>query len=425
MLALTGALGAQEKYPLREVVIAGARHFDERAFRGNRPAARRDGRRDGLPAGPGTLDSNRSLRDALLSLRPQDGGYTVTFEVAEVDQIFPVRLLNFDEPEPELLAALRAEIPLFDTEVPATGKMVDRIGRMLQQRWAAAGRESKVIGQLLPIDGENLAMVFQPEQRLQTIAFVEIKGAAAINPLELQRIFNPKAMGEPYSEARLLQLLHYNLRPVYEEKGYLGVEFCPCEARPDDSSLGLIVTVEVREGDVYSYGTIQRPEAPAVSPAKLDKLFDFSSGQRVNMNDVTRALGELDEHLRTMGFLKSQTLVERKTDDKARTLDLVFTTELGPQYVFRRLEIQGLDILAEPVVRQRWGLQPGQPFNAGYPRLFLDRIEQEGMFERLAKTEARTRIDKSAKSVDVTLVFNGEAPPKQYVPEAQRPKEPF
>lgn len=424
-LTLTCALAAQEKYPLREIVIEGAQHFDKDRIQAE----------TGLHVGDMVNEADFQKAVARLTetgvfetlsyrFGPKDGGYSLTFEVDEVDQVFSVRFLNFDEPEPQLLEELHQQIPLFKTEVPATGRMVDQIGDALQKRWMAAGHDSRVIGQLLPIDGESLAMVFQPEQRMQSIAFVEFKGSAAIGPLDLQRSFNPKAMGEPYTEARLLQLLQYNVRPMYEEKGFMGVEFCPCEARPDDASLGLIITVEVHEGDVYSYGSIQRPDVPPVSPDKLDSLFDFSSGERVNMTAVQTSLGRLDELLRTVGFLKSQTLEDHKVHDDTKTVDLVFHTELGPQYTFRRLEIQGLDILAEPVVRKRWGLEPGRPFNATYPRFFLDTIEQEGMFEHLAKTEARTHLDETTKTVDVTLIFNGEDRKKGYIPEAQRPKNP-
>ncbi len=426
LVVLAPWLSAQQSYPLRELRVEGAKIFDPERIKDE----------TGLEIGQQVSEAD--FQDAIARLGaagvfdtleyrfgPKDGGYSLTLVVKEVDQVFRVRLLNFDTPEEELLAALREEIPMFRQEVPATGRMVDRIGDFLQKRWMAEGHDSKVMGQLLPIDDGGLAMVFQPEQRLQTISFVEFQGSEAISPLELQRVFNPKAMGEPYTEARLRQLLHYNVRPMFEERGLMGVEFCPCTTRPDESTLGLIVTVEVDQGEQYTYGTVRPPDVPPVSPEKLDEMFDFKSGANVNMTRVTASLGELDERLRRLGYLKSETLVDKKVDENELTVDLTFETTLGPQYVFRRLEIEGLDILAEPVVRKRWGMQPGDPYNSSYPQTFLDRVEADGMFEGLAKTEARTKIDETTKSVDVTLIFRGEGPPKQYVPEAQRPKEPF
>ena len=426
LLSFALLLSAQQQYPLRAIVIEGAKVFEPERIQGEtglKIGSMVD--EDDFQQALARLGSTGVFETLEYSFVPKDGGYALTIVVREVEQVFQVRLLNFDTPEEELLAALRDAIPLFKKQVPATGAMVDRIGDFLQKRWMADGHDSKVMGQLLPIEGEDLAMVFQPEQRLQTISFVEFKGSEAVSPSELQRIFNPKAMGEPYTEARLRQLLHYNVRPMFEERGLLGVEFCPCTTKPDESSLGLIVMVEIDQGEEYSYGVVQRPDVPAVSPDKLDDIFDFKSGATVNMTKVTAALGDLDERLRRLGFLKSETLVEKKVDANELTVDLVFDTTLGAQYLFRRLEIDGLDILAEPVVRKRWGLAPGQPFNSSYPRTFLDRIEADGMFERLAKSEAVTKIDETTKSVDVTLVFRGEGPPKQYVPEAQRPKEPF
>ena len=77
---------------------------------------------------------------------------------------------------------------------------------------------------------------------------------------------------------------------------------------------------------------------------------------------------------------------------------------------FRTLEIKGLDINGEAAVRKRWGIKRGQPFDGAYPELFLKRIQEEAMFDRLAKTNSRIRVDEAAKAVDVELDFKGEAP---------------
>ena len=78
------------------------------------------------------------------------------------------------------------------------------------------------------------------------------------------------------------------------------------------------------------------------------------------------------------------------------------------------MKIEGLDIHAEPVVRKMWGMKEGRPFNVEYPDKFLASIREQGMFEHLGNTKALLSIDEKSNSVDVTLLFKGDA--RQKVP---------
>jgi hypothetical protein len=84
--------------------------------------------------------------------------------------------------------------------------------------------------------------------------------------------------------------------------------------------------------------------------------------------------------------------------------------DLGPQFLFGKLEINGLDILSEPEIRKAWGLLPGKPYQPDYPDGFLVGLRNEGVFENLGKTRAEPHIDEATHIVDVTLFFSGAGP---------------
>ena len=407
----------QRKYPLRAVEIVGANNFDR-----DRIAAL-TGLELGQPVGKDDFDralaklDNAGVFETIqYKYAPQGDGYAVTFTVQEVEQLYPVRVEGFDAPAEELMALLREKVPLFSERVPSTGTMALRIGNTLQQHWSEAGNESEIIGRLAPIEGGELAMLFQPESELQTIAFVTFEGSQAIHPLELQRIFNPTAMGEAYSRARLLELLHFNVRPLFEEKGRMDVKFEEASVEPDPGSAGLLVKVKVTDGPDYKYGTVQKPEVFGLPEDTVDKIFRFDPGDPVDMKRVREAQAELDERYRRNGFLHADTKLETKVDHEAHTVDLAWTVNPGPQYTMRKLIIKGLDILSEPVVRKRWGMQIGDPFDAHYPGYFLDRIRAEQMFDNLENTKWSQEIDETTKTVQVTLVFEGKKPEKSGIP---------
>ncbi len=418
-------IAQQQKYPLRAIEIVGANNFDK-----DRIAALTDLKigemvdKNDFDRALSKLDDAGVFETIEYRYTPEGGGYRLILTVQEVEQLYPVRLDGFKAPQDELLALLREKVPLFAERVPSTGTMALRIGNALQQYWSESGEESKIIGRLAPIEDGKLAMLFQPETELQTIAFVTFEGSQAIHPLELQRVFNPTAMGEAYSKSRLMELLHFNIRPLFEEKGRMDVQFEEAEVKPDPGSSGLLLKVAVTDGPAYTYGKVEKPDAPGLTPETISKIFKFDPGDPVDMKLVRDAQGEVDERYRRNGYLRADTKLETSLDHEKHTVDLAWKVTPGPQYTLRNLVIKGLDILSEPVVRKRWGMQRGDPFDAAYPAFFLDRIRAEQMFDNLENTKWTREIDETAKTVDVTLVFQGKEPPKQGIPNVPI-EEPF
>lgn len=425
LLLAAAPLAAQEAYPLREILVEGNQVVSTESIL----------EASGLKIGEPVVEADfqkalNRLNDAGLfetlqyRFGPKDGGYSLTFQVNEVQQLYTVAFQGFDRPEEELTALLHDKVPLYMGKAPGDGVMVIRIGNALQTAWRESGHDSEVVGQLMPGDGERLVMLFRPATRIQTISYVEFEGSEAYTALELQRRFNPIAMGEEYSEARLRELLIHNVRPWFEEKGLMGVEFCPCSASDDPNSEGLLVKVQVADGPAYSWGKVEPPEAPGVSEKKMQTIFAFQSDEVVNMQKARTAQSEVDEELRKKGFLKLESDLEVQVNNQSRTVSLVYGLAPGPQYVFERLNIVGLDILSEPVVRKRWGLESGKPYNPSYPAYFLDRIRAEQMFDNLEETRFSQQIDDARRSVTVTLEFRGKEEKRKYLPD-YKPQNPF
>src|SRR5260370_39053476 len=113
----------------------------------------------------------------------------------------------------------------------------------------------------------------------------------------------------------------------------------------------------------------------------------------------------MKKRLRREGYTKATFQVDRHPDDKKKTVDLVFKPELGTQYMFGKLTVEGLDILSEPSVRKLWTMKEGKPFNADYPDYFLEQIREQGLFDDLGPTRSASKVDEQTHVVDVTLYF--------------------
>ncbi len=396
---------AAETFPLRAVNIAGNEHFSTEDIITV----------TGLTIGSRVRPSDfqramEKLRNCgafeTLEFRygAQGDGYQVTFKLQEASELYAVTFRELGAADEQLHALLKEKIPLYDKKAPPTGPLLRMIGNVLQRFWIQQGNDSKIVGSLVPTIEDEFEMVFQPPSAITTIAFVTFENSGDISPLDLQRHFNQSAMGVPFSQPRLLELLHHNVRPLFEEKGRLGVTFCPCSSEPDTETQGILVNVHVEQGPLYVFGRTRFHEGVRFESRELSRRVKFREGETANMKLVNESLAEMEKLLKAGGYLRAFGRYDREVNDAARTVDIVLDVRPGDLYTFNKLTITGLDIVGEAAVKKRWDVKPGDPFNANYPKVFLSRVR--GMFDNLSKTDSKANIDDESKKVDVELIFD-------------------
>ncbi len=173
----------------------------------------------------------------------------------------------------------------------------------------------------------------------------------------------------------------------------------------------MVVTVTVNEGPVYKLGTITLAGLSQTELAQLAKLDEWHKGETINFTNVDASVEKIKQRQRAQGYLRAQANIARELDEQDHTVNLKITIDRGPQFTLGKLTIQGLDLNSEPVIRKMWKIEPGQPFQEGYPEAFLQRVREEGIFDNLGKTEANTNISEDTRTVDVTLSFSGAGNP--------------
>ena len=395
-----------EKFPLREVLIEGNKNFatddiiDILGLGIGDMVNRAD-----FETAVGKLDLTGVFEGYAFRFGPKGDGYTVTFTVQEVPELYPLRLEGFDIPDEELHARLREKIPLFGPKVPPTGIMARRIGDLLQQIWIEQGHQTKIVGDINYLSDGKFEMLYQPEGVVQNIAFTRFENASAIPPLTLQQKFNSVAMGVTYSEQRLEELLKFNVKPLYEKVGHLEVKFCPCSVEPDTETKGLVVTIQVDEGPEYKFGEISPPHSSFIKPEDLQKLIKFQPGDTANLTLVSEALKRYEDQFKGNGFMKVRSQFDPTLNTENKTVGIVMRVDPGERYVFGKLVIEGLDLIAEAAIRKRWAMKTGDEFNQHYPAIFLNRVRSEQMFDNLQNTDWQMTTDEVEKAVDVQLIF--------------------
>ena len=335
-------------------------------------------------------------------------GYALTFEVAEVEQVFPVRFEELPGTPDELRQVLRNNDPLFGEKVAGTDTMLKRYARILE---AHLGGQQKVIGRVTSEGPGELFILFRPATAPMNVAQVNFTGNRILQTTTLQNTIAGVAIGVPYNEQRFRHLLDSNIRPLYDARGRVRVEFPKIAVEKAKDVNGYVVTVEVSEGDVYNLGEVT--VEGVANRDELYKIAQFKPETVANFDQINAGIEKMRDRLRSQGYMKPQAKTERKVNEEKKAVDLRVLIDPGPVYKFGKLSIVGLDIVGEPAVRKLWAIKEGQPFNSGYPQYFLDRIRQDGLFDDLGKTKYELKVDDQVHVVDVTLSFAGAPPPEK------------
>jgi outer membrane protein insertion porin family len=332
-------------------------------------------------------------------------GYQATFQVVEMEPVYPVRFESLNAPDADIAAWLRKRDPFFGPKIPATEAFLKRHSTAIEEYLASKGRTEKIAGKVVADSAEQFTIVFRPATGAPKVAEVKFRGNEVVPSTVLLNSFAGVAYGTIYSEAAFRQMLDASVRPIYEARGRIRLAFPAIQTEKAKSVDGLIVTVTVDEGASYDLGEV-RLEGESPVPAKeLLKAGGFKAGDLANFDDINAGLDSMKKRLRREGYTKASFHVDRQLDDKKKTVDLVIKPEPGPQYLFGKLTIQGLDILSEPAIWKLWTMKEGKPFNADYPDYFLEQVREQGLFDGLGKTRSSVKVDEQNRIVDVTLSF--------------------
>lgn len=331
----------------------------------------------------------------------QKNGYAGRLELTEEEQLYPIGFDSLPATNQELLGVLKASDPLFGDRVPATEPVVQRYIGYLAAYLATKGYHEKITGSLAAESTPELTLLFRPAVR-PSIAQVKFTGNKAFRQEELQSAIANVAVGTVYIAPRFQAFLENSVRPVYESRGYVRVAFPKVTMENATDVTGIIVTVQVEEGQVYKLAAVKAPGTP-----ELVKIAALKTGEVFNFNDVSAARQKILQTWRRRGYMRATTSADRQIDDKSKTVTLLLGVESGPRYTFRTLTIKGLDLLSEPAVRKMWGMDEGHPYNVDYPERFLKVVREEGVLDNLGETKADAKVDEETHMVDVTLLFNG------------------
>ena len=156
---------------------------------------------------------------------------------------------------------------------------------------------------------------------------------------------------------------------------------------------------------MYSTSGVDWKGNSAIATAEVAPLIHMPAGQPADAVRLLRDLDSVDKLYRSRGYMTVQIKPDAQFDDEKSTVHYDLNVVEGDLYKMGELEIAGLDTQARARMLGAWTLREGQPYNADYPKKFLDDTGQllpRGVRWDISVHES---LDAKDKTVDVEIRF--------------------
>jgi outer membrane protein assembly factor BamA len=369
------------------------------------------------------LGNSGVFSDVVYSYSSSSTGVKLELQVTDIEnsKLVHTHFENFvwftDE---ELRAALEPRAPLFKQVLPLAGDLPQHVSEALQAILTERHFPGRV--DFLREGDESGGALRGIDYRIEEISFrirnVEFRGATPEQVVLLTAAARHLTDAE-YGRSTLAAVAKFDLLPVYFERGYLKAEFGPSETRvvpqpaPAADATGpaeieVDAIVPVTPGKVYSTSGVDWKGNASIATADVAPLVHLPPGQPADAVRLSRDLASVGKLYRSRGYMAAEIKPATQFDDDKGTVHYDFNVVEGDLYRMGELEITGLDTQAKSRMVDAWTLREGQPYNADYPKKYLNDTGQllpRGVHWGVTVHETPDAKD---KTVDVEIRFKQE-----------------
>ena len=337
------------------------------------------------------LGDSGLFSDVVYSYSSSSAGTKLELQLTDTDQskLVPAHFENFVWfTDAELLAALQSRVPLFKQLLPVAGNLPDHVSEALQTILTEKQFPGRVdyLREGDQSGGALHAIVYRLEEVSIRIRNVEFPGASP-DQIPLLSTAARRLTGADYGRSRLAAVAKFDLLPVYLQRGYLKAAFGPSDARvvPEPSTaenaqapaelhseIQVDAIVPVLPGKVYSTSSVDWKGNSAIATAEVAPLLHLPPGQPADAVRLLRDVESVTKLYRSRGYMTIQIKPDTQFDDEKSTVHYDLKVVEGDLYKMGELEIAGLDTQAKARMQAAWTLREGQPYNADYPKKFLE-----------------------------------------------------
>lgn len=351
-------------------------------------------------------------------------GTKLTFQVTDAEKFAPAHFADFVWfPEKDLPQKIHERAPLFNGELPASGRLPDQVSDILQAMLVENGIPGRVeylkntdkSGKLNSYDYTVANIVIK-------IHAVDFPGASASEIPALQEAAE-KLEGRDYYHALLQTFVERAVLPIYRQRGYLRATCAPPEpkvvkpsganasATDDRGQITWVdVSLAVSPGILYKLKTWDWSGNKNIPTDQLQPLIHAKAGEPANLVRLEEDLRAVQLLYGSRGYVTATIKADALYDNDASQVSFQLTVTEGALYHMGELEFRGIDNNLTARLRAAWKLRPGDIYDANYLKEFLPQARK--LLPPTLDWEVVPHVTALAsnRTVDVDLQYSAKAP---------------
>ncbi len=348
-------------------------------------------------------------------------GTRLVFKVTDAEKFVPAHFADFVWfSDKELLQKVHERAPLFDGELPTTGRLPDQVSDILQAMLVENGIPGHVDYLRTPgKDGQLAAIDYSVSNVTIRIRNIEFRGAGK-DELEVLEDAGKRLSGRDYSRALLGSFTQHVVLPVYHDRGYLKAACSAPQPKvikavvPTEGDQETITTVdvalEITPGTQYKLKGWTWSGNKNIPTIELQGLLHAKTGKPANTVQLEDDLRAVQELYGSRGYVTATIKADAQYDDQAGTVDYLLLVTEGSLFHMGELEFRGIDNALTARLREAWKIRPGDVYDATYLKEFLAKARR--LLPASMDWEVTPHVTAMArdKTVDVDLQYTAKAP---------------
>jgi outer membrane protein assembly factor BamA len=353
------------------------------------------------------LGESGAFSDVAYTFQSSPAGIKLELHVTDSGPFVPTHIDNFVWlSDQELAEKLRARVPLFQGELPASGDLADQVSEALQAlaiEYKQTGRADYLRAgpQHGPVESFDF-IITGHSIRVRDIAFT---GA---NPSELPLLeLAARKLPLDYSHSNLHLQAEKLFLPVYLERGHLQATVGDPQPKvvldtPEETVVD--VTFPISPGRQYQLSEFHLSGYNVFSAEQLRTLIHLPIGQPANAIQIEKDVEAIKKLYGARGYMAVQIQPKPTLNDADSTVKYLFDFNEGGIYKMGDLEIRGLDSRATDRLAGAWKLRTGETYDSSYLKRFLDTLNDlPGDQWNITSHES---LEDKDRVVDVSLHFD-------------------
>jgi outer membrane protein insertion porin family len=389
-LLLAGRPAGAEETPapkVREIVVVGARMVEEATVRA------RIGSREGSPYDADQVSRDvRSLfelgtfEDIKVDADGFEGGIRLTFRLVERPLVNALEITGNKEISTEDLrekAALTLTAPYNPVAVAAA---VERMRAAYREKGYYQARvittidpsgEGRVRIKAVVEEGDTYRLVAISLQGVKSLPESELLGEMKTSPWTILSWLTSTGK----LQLGVLQEDRQRLVSYYQDRGYLEVRVGEPDIAVDDTSRTVRVTIQITEGLQYRLGGISQQGDDLLSLDDIKRLLGLKEGEIFRRSAFAQGVFAMNQRYASRGYAFVKLDYATRLDPVARTIDVNFLVERGPEARFGRISVSGNVTTRDKVVRRELTFAEGDVFNSAALARSRQKVMNLGFFE--------------------------------------------